>query len=159
MENQTTAMAPPPGPPPFHAAIDAQQQVSGPAIGLIVTAIIGIVLQTLMVFINIFFIGLLSRFQEMQPSQGPEGFETFSRFFTGAFAVAGFLFTLIVGILMIFAGIRMKKLQSWGLAVTASILAMIPCLSPCCINLIIGLPIGIWALVILMKPEVKAAFK
>ena len=38
----------------------------------------------------------------------------------------------------------------------ASILAMIPCLSPCCL---IGLPIGIWALVILMKPEVKAAFK
>jgi hypothetical protein len=32
---------------------------------------------------------------------------------------------------------------------------MIPCISPCCL---LGLPIGIWALVVLLKPEVKAAF-
>jgi hypothetical protein len=37
----------------------------------------------------------------------------------------------------------------------ASIIAMIPCVSPCCL---LGLPIGIWALVVLMKPEVKSAF-
>lgn len=49
----------------------------------------------------------------------------------------------------------MKQLQKWTLAVTASILAMIPCLGPCCL---IGIPIGIWALVVLFKPEVKSAF-
>lgn len=156
MENQTPIMAPPPGPPPFHTAIDAQQKVSGPAIGLIVTAIIGIIFQTIMLLVNVFSIGMLSKFQEMQPSQGPEGVEMFIRLFTGVFAVVGFIFAIIVTVLMIFGGIRMKNLQSWGLALTASILAMIPCLSPCCL---IGLPIGIWALVVLMKPEVKAAFK
>ncbi|RPI70303.1 MAG: hypothetical protein EHM45_25030 [Desulfobacteraceae bacterium] len=75
----------------------------------------------------------------------------FTRLFTGVFAVVGFIFAVIVTVLMIFGGIRMKKLQSWGF----SILAMIPCLSPCCL---IGLPIGIWTLIVLMKPEVKAAF-
>ncbi len=50
---------------------------------------------------------------------------------------------------------KMKKLESYGLAMAASIIAMIPCLSPCCL---IGLPIGIWALVVLSKPEVKSAF-
>jgi hypothetical protein len=50
----------------------------------------------------------------------------------------------------------MKNLQSYGLAMTASIVAMIPCISPCCI---LGLPFGIWALVILNRPEVKAAFR
>jgi hypothetical protein len=38
---------------------------------------------------------------------------------------------------------------------TASVIAMIPCISPCCI---VGLPIGIWAMVVLSKPEVKSAF-
>jgi hypothetical protein len=49
---------------------------------------------------------------------------------------------------------KMKKLERYGLAMTASILAMLPC-SLCCV---LGLPIGIWALVVLMKPEVKSAF-
>ncbi len=34
--------------------------------------------------------------------------------------------------------------------------AMIPCVSPCCL---LGLPLGIWALIVLVKPEVKAAFQ
>jgi hypothetical protein len=65
----------------------------------------------------------------------------------------------IIGILMcgviLLGGMKMKKLESYGLAMTTSIIAMIPCLSPCCL---IGLPIGIWALVVLSKPEVKSAF-
>jgi hypothetical protein len=32
---------------------------------------------------------------------------------------------------------------------------MIPCTGPCCI---VSLPLGIWALVVLMSPDVKAAF-
>jgi hypothetical protein len=32
---------------------------------------------------------------------------------------------------------------------------MIPCLSPCCC---LGLPIGIWALVVLLDNNVKASF-
>jgi hypothetical protein len=38
----------------------------------------------------------------------------------------------------------------------AAIVALIPCFSPCCL---IGLPIGIWALVVLSKPEVKSQFE
>jgi hypothetical protein len=49
----------------------------------------------------------------------------------------------------------MKKLKNWNLAMAGSILAMIPCISPCCI---MGLPIGIWAVIVLMKPEIKSAF-
>jgi hypothetical protein len=70
----------------------------------------------------------------------------------------GILFNIIalaVGGLILFGAMKMKNLQSYGLAMTVSIVAMIPCISPCCL---IGLPAGIWALVVLMKPEVKAAF-
>ena len=48
-----------------------------------------------------------------------------------------------------------KKLESYTFAIIATIIAMVPCISPCCI---VGLPIGIWALVVLNKPEVKGAF-
>jgi hypothetical protein len=49
----------------------------------------------------------------------------------------------------------MQSLRSYGFAFAAAILAMIPCLTPCCV---LGLPFGIWALVVLNKPEVKSQF-
>jgi hypothetical protein len=57
--------------------------------------------------------------------------------------------------LMLFGAIRMMTLKSYGLAVVSNIFAMIP-YSPCCL---LGVPFGIWGLVVLMKPEVKAAFR
>jgi hypothetical protein len=38
----------------------------------------------------------------------------------------------------------------------ASIIAIIPCFGPCCC---LGIPVGIWALVVINKPEVKSAFR
>jgi len=49
----------------------------------------------------------------------------------------------------------MMKLNNYGLCIAASIAALVPCLTPCCC---LGLPAGVWALVVLCKPEVKAAF-
>ena len=46
-------------------------------------------------------------------------------------------------------------LRGRGLAMTGSVLSMIPCLSGCCI---VGLPVGIWALVVLNNPDVRAGF-
>ncbi len=54
-----------------------------------------------------------------------------------------------------FAGFQMRNLKSYGVAVAGSIVMMLPCGSCCCI---ITMPIGIWALVTLMKPEIKNAF-
>jgi len=50
---------------------------------------------------------------------------------------------------------KMQSLTSYQFAFTAAILAMVPCLSPCCL---LGLPFGIWALVVLNKPEIKSQF-
>ena len=49
----------------------------------------------------------------------------------------------------------MKTLKSYPLALTGSIVAMLPC-SCCCV---IGLPIGVWAVIVLLKPAVKLAFE
>jgi len=53
------------------------------------------------------------------------------------------------------AAMKMRALQSWPMAVAASALAIIPCLSPCCC---IGIPVGIWALIVLFDSNVKASF-
>ena len=56
--------------------------------------------------------------------------------------------------LILVGGLRMKALKGWGLAVTGSVLTFYPlggCL--CC-----GAPLGLWALIVLMNADVKAAF-
>jgi hypothetical protein len=68
-----------------------------------------------------------------------------------------FLGLKVIGLALIAWGAwRMRQLRSYGLAMTASILAMIPCFSDCCC--VIGLPVGIWSLIVLLDKDVKAAF-
>ena len=63
-------------------------------------------------------------------------------------AILGVAITLIV----IAGGVAMLKGRLWGLALAAAILTMIPCFGPCCG---IFLPVGVWTLIVLLKPEVK----
>ena len=51
---------------------------------------------------------------------------------------------------------KMKRLENWNLSLAASIAAMIPCFTHC--GCFIGLGVGIWSIVVLLKPEVKEAF-
>jgi hypothetical protein len=61
----------------------------------------------------------------------------------------------VIDLVILIGGFRMKGLRSYGLAMTAAILAIIPCNS-CCL---IGLPAGIWAVVALSNADVKAGFQ
>jgi hypothetical protein len=61
-----------------------------------------------------------------------------------------------VSCLVIFGAIRMKRRESYGIALTTAILSVIPCPSSCCG---LGVPFGIWAIIVLCNSNVKAAFK
>ena len=63
--------------------------------------------------------------------------------------------SLAVSPIIIYGALQMMKGQRYGLAKTASILAMIPFVS-CCF--VFGVPLGIWSFITLKKPEVKAFF-
>ena len=76
--------------------------------------------------------------------------------FAGSMGIVFSLLGMGISGIILLGGFKMKRLENYSLALTAAILALIPCTFPCCI--VISLPIGIWALVILAKPEVKAAF-
>ena len=62
---------------------------------------------------------------------------------------------MLVSIVIALGALQMCHLRSRQLAYCAAILAMIPCLAPCYIG---ALPLGIWALVVLRRPDVDYAF-
>jgi hypothetical protein len=150
---------PPPGPsmptmPPMQPlgsfpTTAASDQINGPAIGLIITGALNIVLALGRGVMTMLGIGA----NTLQRSSNPDADKILALMSTFglAFAVVG----VLGGIFILFGGIKMRRLESYGLCMAASIVAMIPCLSACCL---VGLPIGIWSLVMLSKPEVKSAF-
>lgn len=140
-----------PPPPPGKGRI--QERVTPPAVALIVTGGLGIVTQLLSLFLGL-SANFTQGFQEGL-SEGMESPEFLAPFLGSVFIVISSIIGMIIAALIIFAGIRMLKIQNRGFAIAASILAMIPCISPCCI---IGLPVGIWALVVLNDNDVKMAF-
>lgn len=144
-------LAPPPaaaGAQPFAASATAL--VNGPAIGLMVTAGFGFAANLIAVLWSL--VG--SQFQRLPPGMDPE-LSRLIQTMSGAVGVVSCLVGLILSAAVLYGALQMKKLSRYGWAMTACILALVPCTSPCCF---LGLPIGIWALVVLLKPEVKAAF-
>ncbi len=66
--------------------------------------------------------------------------------------------SFLASVLSILGGARMMALRSYALSICGAISAMVPCLSclACCG---VGEGFGIWALVVLLSPEVKSAFQ
>src|SRR5262245_59943877 len=62
---------------------------------------------------------------------------------------------VLLNLFIIFCGVAMMRLQSWGLAVTGSVLAILNIGSCCCV---LGAPVGIWSLTVLMNPDVISIF-
>jgi hypothetical protein len=125
---------------PSQADPFAKQRVAGPATALIVTAVLGLIQNVLALLMTaVIAFGL-------PPNGNVE--DAIPLFIISIIGVPG-------GILMLIAALKMKKLESYGLAMAGAILGMIPYLSPCCL---LGLPFGIWALVVLADSSVKAAF-
>ena len=134
--------------PSPQAAIGPAQQVSGPAIGLLVTGIIGAIFSVIALI-------SLSIGTGISTLADYDFAEEYVNLYKGAAGMGSSFVGILVAAFIIYAALKMKELTQYGFAMAASILAMIPCISPCCL---IGLPIGIWSLVVLTRPEVKAAF-
>ena len=66
------------------------------------------------------------------------------------------LISIAASPIIIFGGIQMLRARKYSIALWAAVLALIPLTSVCCIP---GIPIGIWALIVLRNPEVRAAFE
>lgn len=122
----------------------AADAVAGPAIGLLVTGILYLLTGIYGIFNFIVSTGV------PPPPQADAAFQV--GYQVGRIGPA--ILWPLFGILITLGGVKMKGLQSRGLAVTAAILAMLPC-NPCCL---LGLGMGIWAVVVLGRDDVKNAF-
>jgi hypothetical protein len=62
-----------------------------------------------------------------------------------------------IGNIVVFAAaIQMLRLKAWGFAVGGSIFSMVNLANCCCV---VGLPVGLWALLVLSNTEVRRAFE
>jgi hypothetical protein len=74
----------------------------------------------------------------------------------------GLFFTLVAGIgwaaFIAYAGNKLRRLESWGLVMTAAIFCLIPCCGtqfPLCV---LSAPVGIWVIVVICLSKVKPTF-
>ncbi|SPE48881.1 membrane hypothetical protein [Verrucomicrobia bacterium] len=119
---------------------EARQQVKGPAIALLVAGIVGALFTPAFALVGLY---LLLRDASESGSAMPV--------LPAALMITiGFAF-LAASVVMIVAARRMKRLESYGLALTGSLVAAFG--SP------IGLPIAVWAIVVLTQRQVKKAFE
>jgi hypothetical protein len=134
----------------------ALEKVKAPAVAMIVLAILNIVLSLWNALKLIFFRPDLNQeFAKYPQLQDPQ-VQHILQLFYGPIGIGSAIFTLLMGVVILFGAMQMRKLENYVFAFTAAILAILPCVSACCI---LGLPFGIWALVVMNKPEVKSQFK
>jgi predicted Zn finger-like uncharacterized protein len=129
---------------------DALAAVSAPAICLIVFASLSVAVNLAHIAIRV-----LGSQVAAAPPPGPQGQQFAQGILIGTILgnVANGI-GIFLQVLVILGAIRMKQLKSYGLAMTASIVAMLPC-GVCCL---LGLPFGIWSLVVINRPDVKECF-
>ncbi len=123
----------------------AGDQLNIPAITLIVLA-------SLMLAYGIFnMVIALAAGLPAAPQNQPPGVEI-----GRAFGFYGAVFGIpIYNLLVLIGSIMMLRRKSYAMAMMAAVMASIPICTPC---VILGCPFGIWALVLLMQPPVKATF-
>lgn len=147
-------IAPPPGTGGSREA--ALQAVKAPAICLIVMAGLGIAL---------FLFGAAGQFmgsalpQQPIPSDLPPALQNMLRSIENSRGPLGGILDLFFAAmngLVLFSAIKMLKLQSRALVIAGCIVAMLPFTVNCCC--LLGIPFGIWGLVVVNKPEVKSQF-
>jgi hypothetical protein len=129
----------------------AAQQVQGPALGLMITAGLALLFVLLSLVMNIAGVGMGSL---GGMGGGSAATDQYIAMMSGGVGIVVNLIALGIYGFVLWGAMQMKQLRNWNMAMGASIGAMLPC-SCCCI---IGLPIGIWSLIVLLKPEVKSAF-
>ena len=155
--------APPPLTAPVAGASEGQdaalQLVKGPAIGLKVTAILNIILAAWSLVRMAIFPPRMEQFnsslQQLNNPQLEQLFQKWMHMTYGPLGAVDSLLGLGLSVLILIGAARMQSLRSYEFALTAAILAMVPCLTPCCL---IGLPFGIWAVVVLSRAGVKSQF-
>jgi hypothetical protein len=152
---ELTGIAPVAAAPPGFASVvsgqsTAPQLLRGPAIFILVLAILNILTSML----GLVWGAVQDQFLDIStmPAESVEFQKKINMFFS----LPANLLGGALAITCLFGSLSMMKLKSYGFAMATAIIMLIPCGNCCCF---LNIGAGIWALVVLSKPEVKAAFQ
>jgi signal transduction histidine kinase len=67
------------------------------------------------------------------------------------------VFGMVANVFTLVAAIQMLRVRAWGLALAGCIVVALPIVSSALC--LVTLPFSVWAMVVLLKPEVRAAFR
>ncbi len=123
----------------------ARSKVRGPAMSLIIVSALTLLLSVIGGLMNL--VGASAQPSSMYGSSYGAGQQVGQ--------VVGTIISLAFNGTILFGAIQMMGLKSRALAMTACIMALVPCIGPC---IILGIPFGIWGLVALSDQRVKTAF-
>jgi hypothetical protein len=138
-----TPPPPPPGPPSNPRGL-----VQGPAIAMMIMG--GLFLFSAVV-------ALASTLGFAIPFIGGNPWEGIVGHAMGVIAnIINIIFNVAFGGFIFYGAMQMQQLKNYNLVLAAVIVTMLPCTGCCCFWINLG--IGIWGLVILLRPDVKAAF-
>ena len=138
---------------PFNrAAVESKLKV--PGIALIVVGSIGLLLTGGYGILNLFVV-----LSGTMPPPPPEMQGTELQFYHAGVwgSVIMILVNALFQILVILGGIAMVRAKGKGMAMTGAVLSVIPCLSSSLCML--GIPFGIWSLIVLSDSNVKQLFR
>lgn len=155
-------------PPPYGAPAYGPAPTTAPAVGMVVVAVLNLLFGSYLM-LN----GLVStrmsdeQIETIMEQQQPEnidqlrqaGFDgPWLRRFMQYLGFGGGGLHVFLAMLTLLGGMRMLFLRSYGLAVFCAAVMAIPCVSPaaCCL---MGEAVGIWALIVLLNPNVRALFR
>jgi hypothetical protein len=148
-------------PQPSFQSPPGQSQLSAPAIGLIVAGSLGALMTLLGIAGNLFTMigGSGTDLSSLNDPNLPPALKPFLK--VASSGAIGLMFNLVQAVVngfIIYAGMQMRAARQYGLCVAGAALASIPlCFSSCCC--IFTMPLGIWALAVLLGQSGKAQFQ
>ncbi len=120
--------------------LELRRRLKVPAIGLLVAGIVNLVATLAVVLIPVF--------------AGVWGIDAEGLKEVSFLSLVIALFSLVSGIVLLLGASRMFDLQSWPVTVVAAVVAIVPC----AVGFVISFPFGIWALIVLLRRDVRIAF-
>jgi hypothetical protein len=127
----------------------SENRVNGPAMALIIVTSISLVILVLSLLFDVFLLTSGVADQLRQPAGMSKHQQVVIRMIWGILIIA-------VNGIILYGAMQMKSLRDLGMARTACYLSLIPCCGPC---FVLGIPFGIWGLMVLNDPQVQRTFK
>jgi len=139
----------------------ALQRIKIPAVALMAASILNIILALWglieMIFSKPDLQQINSALEQLDNPQIEQFAQKMLHLMYGPLGIANILVELAVSVLILAGAKKMKSLRSYQFSLAAAGLSTVPCLTPCS-GFLLGLAFGIWALVVLRKPDVKSHF-